>query len=176
MIILVAIVTLLVALTILLVAALLRPVRPKPEFAVTPEWIAELSLERYRPMLRLLCGDDLRFLRSQPGFKACMEWKLRQQRCAVFATYIQNLRSDFQQAVLALTLVMMQSRHDRPELAAALLRPQIQFAAGLLLVRVQMLLYRYGLGTVEVGGLLRVFDLMRVELRAVAPATMSVPA
>ncbi len=170
---LVTIVMLLFAAVMFLLAALRRSVRPKPQFAVTPEWLEELSVDRYRPMLRLLSGEDLRFLRSQPGFKPSMEWKLRQQRCAVFARYVENLRADFQHAVLALTMLMMQSRHDRPELAAALLRPQLQFAAGLLLVRVQMLLYRYGFGTVQVGSLLRVFDTMRIELRAAAPAALA---
>ena len=32
---------------------------------LTAEWIGELSVERYRPMMRLLDGADLEFLRSR---------------------------------------------------------------------------------------------------------------
>ena len=62
---------------------------------VTAEWIDELSIERYRPMARLLDGDDLEFLRSQPGFTPDVLNKLRSQRCQIFRGYLRCLQSDF---------------------------------------------------------------------------------
>ena len=62
---------------------------------VTAEWIDELSIERYRPMIRLLDGQDLEFLRSQPGFNAAMASKLRVQRCQIFKGYLKCLEADF---------------------------------------------------------------------------------
>jgi hypothetical protein len=31
------------------------------------DWVLDLSVDRYRPMFRLLEQEDIRFLRSQPG-------------------------------------------------------------------------------------------------------------
>ena len=47
---------------------------------VTAAWIDELSMERYRPMLRLLDAGDLDFLRAQPGFTEEMASRIRRQR------------------------------------------------------------------------------------------------
>src|SRR5579872_252732 len=82
---------------------------------VTAEWIDELSIERYRPMMRLLNGGDLEFLRTQPGFTSKMETKLRIQRCQIFRGYLRCLSSDFGRVCAAIKLVMLQSRHDRPD-------------------------------------------------------------
>src|SRR5580704_8545641 len=62
---------------------------------LTAEWIDELSMERYQPMLRLLDGGDLEFLRSQPGFNSQMVSNLRRQRCQIFRGYLRCLSGDF---------------------------------------------------------------------------------
>src|SRR4051794_14628140 len=99
---------------------------------VTSEWIDELSVERYRPMLRLLDGQDLEFLKAQPGFTPGMASKLRVQRCKVFRSYLRCLAGDFSRVCGAIKLLMLHSRRDRPDLAAALVRHQIIFAVGLI--------------------------------------------
>ena len=55
---------------------------------VNPEWLLQLSTERYRPMLRLLSDDDVAFLRAQPGFRPSMAAKLRAQRCQILKAYL----------------------------------------------------------------------------------------
>jgi len=140
-----------------------------PSLPVTAEWIDELSVERYQPMMRLLEGDDLRFLQLQSGFTAGMEQDFRRERSRIFRSYLQCLHLDFQRVSMALKVVMVQSRYDRPDLAAALVRSQRAFAFGMLMVHGRLLLYRWGLGTVEVGALLRVFDSARLELRSLVP-------
>jgi len=152
---------------------LYRRVSNGPSLPVTAEWIDELSVERYQPMMRLLEGDDLRFLRLQPGFTPRMEQDFRRQRCRIFRSYLQCLHLDFQRVSMALKVVMVQSRYDRPDLASALVRTQRAFALGMLMVHGRLLLYRWGIGTVEVGGLLRVFDSARLELRSLVPVGMA---
>ena len=44
---------------------------------MTADWIDELSIDRYRPMQRLLDTAELDFLRAQPGFNPQMESRLR---------------------------------------------------------------------------------------------------
>ena len=140
---------------------------------VTAEWIDELSMERYRPMLRLLDGEDLQFLRSQPGFTPRMAARLRAQRCQIFRGYLRCLSSDFGRICTAIKLMMLQSRRDRPDLAAVLVRNQVVFATSMLVVYGRLYLYRFGLCGVDVSSLVRTFDSMRVELRQLVPATMA---
>jgi len=138
----------------------------------TAEWIDELSVERYRPMMRLLDGADLEFLRTQPGFTPQVAAKLRIQRCQIFRGYLKCLSSDFSRICSAIRIFMLQSGHDRPDLAAALVRHQILFAAGLLAVNCHLVFYRFGISGVDVTNLLKMFDAMRLELRILAPSAV----
>jgi hypothetical protein len=138
---------------------------------VTAEWIGELSVERYRPMMRLLDGSDLEFLRSQPGFKPEMAKKIRNQRCQIFAGYLHCLTSDFRRVCSAIHLLMLHSRRDRPDLAFVLVRHQVMFAAGMLMVHARLCLYRLGICSVDVSDVVGIFDLLRLELRSMVPAT-----
>jgi hypothetical protein len=141
---------------------------------VTAEWIDELSIERYRPMIRLLDGGDLEFLRSQPGFTSAMASKLRVQRCQIFKGYLRCLEADFGRVCGAIKVLMLQSRNDRPDLAAALVRHQATFLWGMSVVQVRLLLYRWGVCAVDVTRLVELFDTMRLELRTMVPSAMPV--
>lgn len=136
------------------------------------EWIDELSVERYRPMMRLLDGGDLEFLQSQPGFTPRMAAKLRVQRCQIFRGYLRCLNGDFQRVCAAIKILMLQSREDRPDLAGLLVQQQMRFACEMGLVHCRLLLYRWGVCGVDVSRLVRNFDRMRVELRSLVPATL----
>ena len=140
------------------------------DLPVTSEWIDELSIERYRPMMRLLGDEDLTFLRSQPGFTPRMAAKLRIQRCRIFRGYLRSLNADFRRVCAALKLIMLHSEDDRPDLAEVLVRHQMMFAMGLMAVEFRLFLYRWDLCDVDVTGLVKVFDAMRLELRRLVPS------
>ena len=137
---------------------------------VTANWIDELSIDRYRPMLRLLNQEDVQFLRTQPGYTPQMATKFRLQRCQLFLKYLLDLDNDFRRICMALKILMVQSKHDRPDLASVLVRSQITFAWGMMMVQFQLACYRHGLGSVDVSDLVKVFDGMRLELRILLPA------
>lgn len=143
---------------------------------LTAEWIDELSVERYRPMIRLLDGEDLEFLRSQPGFTPKMATKLRIQRCQIFRGYLRCLNADFGRVCAAIKVLMLQSRNDRPDLAAALVRHQATFIWGMFMVQFRLVLYQWGLGAVDVTSLVKVFDRMRLELRTLVPVALPMSA
>ena len=140
------------------------------------EWIDKLSIERYRPMMRLLDGGDLEFLRSQPGFTPRMATKLRIQRCQIFRGYLRCLNGDFQRVCAALKVLMLQSRQDRPDLAGVLVQHQLMFACGMAMVYFRLFLYRWGVCGVDVTSLVRNFDLLRLELRNLVPASATTAA
>jgi hypothetical protein len=139
---------------------------------VTAEWIDELSTDRYRPMMRLLDSRDIEFLRSQAGFTSKMESEMRARRCRIFRGYLRCLDMDFQRVCTALKLVLVQSEQDRPDLSWILLHNQVLFATGLLAVHFRLILYGWGVGTVDADGLVRNFDGMASELRHLVPAAM----
>jgi hypothetical protein len=137
---------------------------------VTAEWISDLSTERYKPMLRLLDSADIEFLRQQAGYTRDMENKLRAQRCQVFRGYFRCLTSDFQRVCMALKIVMAQSEQDRPDLAGILMHQQMLFVSGMLSVHCRLALYRWGICSVDVTSMVKIFDGMRIELCNMVPA------
>lgn len=149
----------------------LRKTAPGPEkLPATPNWIDDLSTERYRPMLRLLDGDDFQVLRSQPGCGRELIVRMRRQRCEIFRKYLQSLEEDFCQVCLALKLLMVHANQDRRDLATVLIRSRLQFAWGLAQVRLRLALYRCGVGTVDAGNLLRTLGHLQEELRSLIPS------
>jgi hypothetical protein len=142
----------------------------KCKLPVTVEWMETLSVERYRPMLRLLDQEDLSFLKSQPGFRPDMAKRLRRQRCDIFNGYLRHLCADFQLTCAALKLIMLHAPVDRPDLASILLRAQMSFACGLMQIHIRLALYRWGLANVDVRDLVQLFDVMQLELRSLVPA------
>ena len=140
---------------------------------LTAEWIDQLSIERYRPMMHLLDSADLESLRTQPGFTPGMAARLRHERCQVFRGYLRCLRTDFQRVCAALKLLMLHSRYDRPDLAGALVHHQLMFECGMVLVGLRLFLYRLGVCGVDVTDLVKNFDVMRLELRRLVPATLA---
>jgi len=136
---------------------------------VTTDWLEDLSTERYRPMLRLLDEEDFRRLSRQPGFTPQMAPQLRAQRCRMICGYLHSMQVDFGRMCTALKIVVVQSQEDRSGLASALLRSQITFTCGMVAVQFRLWLYRWGLGRVEVAGLVKVFDGVRLELRTFIP-------
>lgn len=138
---------------------------PDSKSPVTGEWLDSMSVERYKPMLRLLSNDDLAFLKMQPGFRRQMISRLRRQRCGIFKGYLRNLSTDFRRTCSALRLVMLHAQVDRPDLAALLLRTQASFALGLLQIHCRLFFYRLGVASVDASGLIKLFDGMQIELR-----------
>jgi hypothetical protein len=136
---------------------------------VTAEWIEDLSVEPYRPMLRLLDGEEIECLRSQPGFTPAMEVKLRAERCRVFRVHLRSLTADFSRVSTALKVVMSQSGLDRPDLASVLVHQQMLFSCGLIAVHFRLFLYRWGVCNVDVAGLVKIFDEMRLKLQSMVP-------
>jgi hypothetical protein len=155
---------------------LIRRTASRQSLPLTADWIDELSMERYRPMMRLLEGHDIEFLKSQPGFTPRMGRQLRQQRCQIFRGYLRCLNADFAKVCAALKLLMLQSREDRPDLAGILIHQQFKFTLGVATIQFRVFLYRFGICGADVSSLIRTFDSMRIELRRLVPATESASA
>jgi hypothetical protein len=136
---------------------------------ITADWINELSAERYRPMTRLLRTDELSFLRSHAGFTAIPASQFRKQRAQVFRGYLRCLHRDFQRISMAIRVLMVQSRDDRPDLARVLVRRRAIYTVAAAVVHARLHLYQWGICEVDATGLMRTFEALQLELRALLP-------
>ena len=138
---------------------------------VDPDWLKSFSVASYRPMERLLSEDDVRFLKSEPGYEPGMEKALRAGRRRIFRSYLRTLGRDFNRLHLALRLMVLHAPRDNPELAKTLIKQKLIFTGGLALVHVRLSLYTLGWGGVDVRGLVRTLETMRAELQNVMMPT-----
>lgn len=131
-----------------------RMTRPaKVNFA--PEWVAEFSPARYRPMERLLSEDDFQFLTEKSGLDRRLIERLKAQRRAVFRAYLSQMSRDFSRLQAIGKLMVLYSPHDRPDLAEALLRQELQFRRAWVTMHVRLVLHSFGVGRLEVGSLIQ---------------------
>ena|ERR1035438_5941633 len=125
---------------VLVLLKLTRHFATPQDLPFTAGWIDTLSIDRYRPMLRLLDEPDGR---TQPGLTPKMAAKLRIQRCQIIRAYLDSVNDDFKQVCMAIKVLMVQSKRDRPDLASVLVRSQIKFASAVLMVQLHLVWYRY---------------------------------
>jgi hypothetical protein len=151
------------------IAALLR--RP----SVPLDWTPDLSVDRYRPMFRLLSEGDISFLRSQPGATPALVRRLRKRRCQVFRGYVQSLERDFHGALKALSLVMVQSQSDRRDIARTLIVSRLRFSLAVYRVRFRLLVYRWNMGQEPVTHMMNLFEGLQRELAAMAETPTATP-
>ncbi len=135
---------------------------------VDPVWLKNFSVSSYRPMERLLNEDDIAFLKEQPGYEPGMEKRLRADRRRVFRMYLRDLGRDFNRLHLALRLMVLHAPEDSPELAKTLIRQKLYFVAGVLALHIKIEFYRFGIGSVDVRGLISTIEAMQQELSALA--------
>jgi hypothetical protein len=155
-----------------LLLLLRRIASPEVGLILSDTWMDELSVENYRPMMRILDTKDYEQFRGHPGFSNKRLAELRRSRCRIFRIYLGLLQTDFQRVCLAIKVLMVDSDCDRPELASTLLKTQARFALGLALVHVRVSLYALGLGSVSITSLLNCFDGARLELQKLVPVQL----
>lgn len=136
---------------------------------VDPDWLRRFSTDVYRPMKRLLSDDDINFLRNQPGFEPSIEREFRRDRIRIFRAYLRALGKDFNRLHLALRLTVLHAQEDRSDLAVALIRQKALFFAGLAMAHTRLTLYGWGIGTVDVSGLVGALEGMRFQIRDLTP-------
>jgi hypothetical protein len=122
--------------------------------------------DRYRPMVRLLSDEDTAFVSANKAIAR----RLRAQRRQIFRGYLNCLTKDYAQLLNGVRLAMVRSGVDRPDLARALAKNQILFTLALCRIEYRLLLYRAGLGKVDVSGLVEAMDAFRAQVSFLTPA------
>ena len=136
--------------------------------AVNPS--TEFDTARYRPMARLLSGDDFDFIESAQGIPPALAKRLRSERRRIFGRYLRNLEADFSRLHGAARELLLSAPEDRPDLAAAILTQHIAFRRAVWSIRLRLYMPGFAGATAEVGRLLDLTDAMRASLRLPAAA------
>jgi hypothetical protein len=160
--------TIVLAVLILMASCVILLVRklagPETVAQCDAEWVNSFSVNKYRPMLRLLDGPDYKFLATQRGISKKAIRKLRAERRAIFREYMRNLVSDFNHLHLAARMLLIYSHQDRPDLAASLLRQRVRFGLTVASVECRLLMHAAGVGTVNVSALVESIEAMRTSI------------
>jgi hypothetical protein len=135
-------------------------------------WVDQLSLDRYRPMLRLLSSRDMEFLRACPGCTPRQIRKLRARRVRILREYLRSLAGDFRGVSRATRVLVANSPTGRSRLAIELFHREWRFSRSLAAVRIRLVLYRWGLAEVDPGSLLSLFHTARLRLRDLVPSAL----
>lgn len=117
---------------------------------------------RYRPMLRLLSGDDFSFVSADPK----LLHQLRAQRRRLFRGYLSCLTKDYGRLLEGVRLAMVLARVDRPDLVRLLARSRFLFAIALCRVEFRLALHAAGIGKVDITGLVDALDALRGQVAA----------
>jgi len=123
---------------------------------------------RYRAMERVLDEADQNFLCSHPRCDARMEKSFRKTRIGIFRGYLRQLDADFSRICKAITLLMVTSKIDRPDLAGLLLKQKFFFAFGLLSLEFKLIFFGLGWSKVDGRNLIQSLDTMRACLESFA--------
>lgn len=127
------------------------------------------TADRYRPMLRLLSDDDLAFISANKK----LQRKLRAKRRQLFRGYLRCLTRDYRQLLAGVRQAMVQSGVDRPDLAWALAKNRILFAAAICKIEFRLALHATGMGAVDVSGLVDAVEALRGQVSVLSAAPLS---
>ncbi len=156
-------------LTLGVLLLLRRLVTPHAVTACDPDWLDEFSIDKYRPMLRLLAHDDYDFLAVQAGQNMSTIRKLRRERRRIFRAYLRSLTADFQRLHLAGKMLLVYATEERPDLASNLFRQRITFTLALLRIHLRLLLHTIGLSNVDARPVLGCVESLRIQIAGAAP-------
>ena len=110
-------------------------------------WWSEFSPLRYEAMSRVLAREDEEFLTNLPGYRPGMEKRLRHQRLQTFESYLREIRMDFHRLhALGSELAVATMS---PEMHNELFRQRTRFSRAMLRIRLELIAYRFGVGTVD---------------------------
>lgn len=130
----------------------------------------ELTWRDYRPLGRLLDPADFEFLRragfGEPGIR-----KLRAERRKIYRLCLRSLAHDFNQVHRCVTLLLVQSPIDRPELATELVRQKLGFYRNLFWVEFRVTLHACGMKRMPAIDLLRPLEALQAHLRGLEVAS-----
>src|SRR6476469_6173215 len=128
----------------------------------------DISWKDYRPLQRLLDPADFEFLRRR-GVADQRIQKLYADRRRIYRLCLRTLARDFNQVHRSLSMVLIHSKIDRPELAAELATQRLKFFRNLIVAEVRLSLHGWGFKMPELD-LLKPLEILQGQFSAFAAA------
>jgi len=130
---------------------------------------ADLSWKSYPPIQRLLDPADFEYLRQ----RGVSDWKIRKlrvERRKIFRLCLRSMAVDFNRLQNAMKLLLVQSKVDRPDVAAALAHQRVVFYRNLFKAEAWLLVHACGLDCMPAIHLLQPLKDLHSQLRELASA------
>lgn len=132
---------------------------------------AEFSIARYEPMGRLMCDEDLRFLKAQAGYTAEIGREFSRERRRIFRLYLRELAGDFHRLHAHARAAVASMSAEHSPLVGMLLRQQVRFWYEMAAVETRLSLSWAGIGSIDARGLIEAMATMQAEIgRLAAPS------
>lgn len=138
--------------------------RRRAEGAEDESW--EFSLENYRSLNGLFAEEDLVFLQVQRAYRPEMGARWKRERCDLFRLYLQDLKADFRRLHARARALVAHSDAESAALVGVLMRQEATFLWALAGVEFRFLLYRTGVGTINIAPFIELIESMRLDLDA----------
>lgn len=130
----------------------------------------EFSADRYEPMARLMNGEDLLFLKSQPGFRPELGKKFCRERRRIFRLYLQELAADFHRLHAHARLMVASMPADHSHLVGMLIRQQVRFWYEMAAIEMRLSLHWMEAGSIHARSLIDAVATMHLEINRAAMA------
>lgn len=145
-----------------------RMLRPA---AVDAGWWDRFHPEKYRPLVRLLDEEEIRFLRSQRSCHRRIIWRFRAERARICLRFLQEMKVDFD-ALQAVGQALIIANRCSPGFHEELFRQRLRFSLAWWRVRAMLPLWRIGLIQPDPAPLLETLDSSASAVRlALAPVS-----
>lgn len=129
---------------------------------------AEFSMARYEPMGRLLCEEDLQFLKAQPGYNAKIGREFSRERRRIFRLYLRELAQDFHRLHVHARAVVASLAADHSPLVGMLIRQQLRFWYEMAAIEIRLSLSWTGLGSINATGLIHALASMQADVSRIS--------
>jgi hypothetical protein len=116
---------------------------------IDPESWKYFSADRYRPLTRLLDPVDIEFLRAQPGYQPGLERELAGIRRRAVLALVGEMRQDFD-ALIGFGQAWLQTGQADDLFRDQLFERKLRFSRAFLMLRFQLLGWRFGVCRVDV--------------------------
>jgi len=126
------------------------------------------SLERYKPMERLLAADEFLFLTQMPGYRPEIGKRWKCERRRIFRMYLNELGTDFQTLHRRARTLIAESPEAGSVTVGLLVRQKYTFWRAMAITDIRLSLEGMGIGAVDPRPLLELVEAMRMDVDRLA--------
>jgi hypothetical protein len=126
---------------------------------------SEFTLNRYRPIARLLAEEDLDFLRQFESCRPQITARWARDRRRILRLYLHQAAADFRRLHAEARSLVANAPEQHADLVGVVMRQQVTFWRILGVIELRLALSGLGLGKVDGSKILATIEAMQAEVR-----------